>query len=155
MPPVAPNPWIPVVLTIIFGIAGFGVQGLLFAYFLGRMKAQQEAQKDLVETLKGFTASALSELNARMSKVDTSTAEASSERAGVSARLKNIETMVDGLPRFREEFAGFSASTKAHQERVEADVKRACDGVESLQRQVANLAFHGPGKLVQLPETKV
>lgn len=155
MPDISPNPWIPVVLTIVFGIAGFGVQGLLFAYFLGRMKAQQEAQKDLVDTLKDFTSKALDGLNQRMSKVDTFTAEASSERAGVSARLKNVESKVEGLPLFREEFVAFSAHTKAHQERIEADLKRTSDGVESLQRQVANLAFHGPGQLVKLPETKL
>lgn len=150
-----PSPWIPVLLSLGFGLSGFVIQALLFAYFLGRMKAQQESQKDLVETLKSFTSQALDGLNARMSKVDTFTATASTERAGLSARLKGVEDKTEGLPAFREEFAGFSARTIAHQERLESDVRRVSDGVTSLQRQVGNLAIHGPGQLVKLPEAKL
>lgn len=150
-----PSPWIPVFLSLGFGLSGFVIQGLLFAYFLGRMKAQQEAQKDLVDTLKSFTSQALDGLNARMSKVDTFTSTASTERAGLSARLQNVEDKTAGLPAFREDFAGFSARTIAHQERLESDVSRVSDGVNSLQRQVANLATVGPGKLLKMPEQKL
>ena len=43
---------------------------------------------------------------------------------------------------------------RAHQERVESDISRLNNGVEGMQRQIGQLAIHGPGQLVELPATK-
>ena len=37
------HPWVPVIVTIGLGLAGLGVQGLLLAFFLGRMKAHHRS----------------------------------------------------------------------------------------------------------------
>lgn len=144
------HPWVPVLVTISLGLAGLGAQGLLVAFFLGRMKAHQEGQAALVGAFQNFTEKAISQLSARMEKVDAFTAESHASAATLAARLAGVEQSTDGLPRFREEFASFSAATKAHQGRVEHEMSRLGTGVDSLQRQVASLAIHGPGKLVEL-----
>lgn len=148
------HPWVPVLVTIALGALGLGVQGLLLAFFLGRMKAHQESQATLVSTFQRFTERAIEALTSRMEKVDAFTAESHASAATLSARLGSVEQSTDGLPRFREEFAAFSASTKAHQVRVEHDLERMSAGVDSLQRQVAHLAIHGPGQLVEMASKK-
>ena len=72
-------------------------------------------------------------------------------RVACRARLMGLERATDGLPKFREDFAGFAATSRAHQERTEAELARMSRGMEGLQRQIAELAIHGPGQLVELP----
>jgi chromosome segregation ATPase len=141
-------------VTIGLGIAGLGVQGLLLAFFLGRMKAHQEGQTALVAAFQNFTEKAISQLATRMEKVDAFTAESQADRATLTARVKGIEQNTDGLPLLREQFARHVARSEAHQERLEADLARANTGIESLQRQVAQLAIHGPGRLVEMASPK-
>ncbi len=148
------HPWVPVLVTISLGALGLGVQGLLLAFFLGRMKAHQEGQTVLVQTFQRFTEQAIVALTDRMAKVDSFTAESHASSATFAARLAAIEQATDGLPRFREEFAAFSATTKAHHERVEHDLGRLGSACDSLQRQVAQLAINGPGKLVEMASQK-
>jgi len=146
----AVHPWVPVIVTIGLGLAGLGVQGLLLAFFLGRMKAHQEGQAQLINAFQTFTERAIDSLTERMRRADDLTADANADRASLNARLKSLEQSTDGLPRFREEFAAFEAGTRGHQERVESDLSRLNSGMDSLQRQVAQLAIHGPGRLVEL-----
>ena len=144
------HPWIPVVVTIVLGGLGLTVQGLLLAFFLGRMKAHQEGQAQLINAFQTFTERAIDSLTERMRRADDLTADANADRASLNARLKSLEQSTDGLPRFREEFAAFEAGTRGHQERVESDLARLNSGIDSLQRQVAQLAIHGPGRLVEI-----
>lgn len=146
-------PWLPVVVTIILGCVGLAIQASVLAYFLGRMKQHQESQATLVETLQKFTSQAIDALTGRLGAVDSFTAESKADRSALAARLTALERNTDGLQKLKEDFAGFAAGSKAHQERVEADVARLNSGVEGVQRQIASLAIHGPGQLVELPAT--
>lgn len=146
--------WVPVVVTLVLGACGLGIQGLLLAYFLGRMKEHQQGQAALVSAFQKFTDQAISALTARMGAVDSFTAESRADRAKLSARLTSIENLTDGLPRLREDFAGHRAESTAHMKRMEDDMARVNRSLEGLQRQVANLAVHGPGQLVSLSADK-
>ena len=148
------HPWVPVIVTIGLGLAGLGVQGLLLAFFLGRMKAHQEGQAQLINAFQTFTERAIDSLTERMRRADDLTADANADWAGLNARLKSLEQATDGLPRFREEFAAFEATSRGHHDRVESDLDRLNSGMDSLQRQVAQLAIHGPGRLVELSSQK-
>lgn len=148
------HPWVPVLVTISLGLTGLGIQGLLLAFFLGRMKAHQEGQSALVAAFQSFTEKAITQLGTRMEKVDAFTAESQADRATLTARVRGIEQNTEGLPMLREQFARHAAKAEAHQERMESDLVRANSGIESLQRQVAQLAIHGPGKLVEMTSPK-
>lgn len=140
--------WVPV-------IVGLVLQALMLAYFLGRMKAQQEGQRELVETFKKFAGDAIDRLTARADAADLATTEAIRERASLSSRMRSVEQSTDGLPKFREEFAGFSGSTTQRLSHIESEMKRLAIASEGIQRQVANLALHGPGQVVRMPDAKL
>lgn len=144
------HPWVPVIITVALGVCGLGVQGLLLAYFLGRMKENQLGQEKLVKAFQDFTGATLSGLMERLEKFDQLSSDSQTDRANINARLTGLERSTDGLPRFREEFAGFAATSRAHQERTESELARTSRSLEGLQRQVAELAIHGPGQLVEL-----
>lgn len=146
-------PWLPVVVTIILGCIGLAIQAAVLAYFLGRMKQHQESQATLVATLQNFTAKAIDALANRLGAVDSFTAESKADRSALSARLTALERNTDGLQKLKEDFAGFMGGARAHQERVESDISRLNNGVEGMQRQIGQLAIHGPGQLVELPGT--
>lgn len=145
------QPWIPVVVTIVLGVVGLAIQGLLLAYFLGRMKEHQAGQAALVQTFQRFTEGALDALTARMSAMDKFANESTAHRAELSARLGGLEQATEGMPRFREDFAEHRAEARAHMKRMEGDMERVNMALEGLQRQVGSLATHGPGKLIELP----
>lgn len=145
------QPWIPVVVTIVLGSLGLAVQGLLLAYFLGKMKEHQVGQAALVAAFQKFTDQAIGALTTRMGAVDTFTAESKADRSALSARLGSIAERTEGLPALREDFAEHRAESRAHMKRMEADMGRVNMALEGLQRQVGNLAVHGPGQLVTLP----
>lgn len=145
------HPWVPVIITVALGVSGLGIQGLLLAYFLGRMKENQLGQEKLVTAFQAFTAQTLAGLMERLQKFDSLAADSQTDRANINARLTGLERSTDGLPKFREDFAGFAATSRAHQERTEAELARMSRGMEGLQRQIAELAIHGPGQLVELP----
>lgn len=146
-------PWLPVVVTIVLGCIGLAIQAAVLAYFLGRMKQHQESQATLVATLQNFTAKAIDALTNRLGAVDSFTAESKADRSALSARLTALERNTDGLQKLKEDFAGFMGGARAHQERVESDISRLNNGVEGMQRQIGQLAIHGPGQLVELPGT--
>ena len=146
-------PWLPVVVTIILGCIGLAIQAAVLAYFLGRMKQHQESQATLVATLQNFTVKAIDALTNRLGAVDSFTAESKADRSALSARLTALERNTDGLQKLKEDFAGFMGGARAHQERVESDISRLNNGVEGMQRQIGQLAIHGPGQLVELPGT--
>lgn len=146
-------PWLPVVVTILLGCIGLAIQAAVLAYFLGRMKQHQESQATLVATLQNFTAKAIDALTNRLGAVDSFTAESKADRSALSARLTALERNTDGLQKLKEDFAGFMGGARAHQERVESDISRLNNGIEGMQRQIGQLAIHGPGQLVELPGT--
>lgn len=147
------SPWIPVVVTIVLGVLGLAVQSVLLAFFLGRMKEHQSSQNTLVATFQKFTESALTALTARMGAVDAFTVESRTDRASLQARMVSLERLVDGLPRFREEFASHRATSESHQSRVEAELARILQAQEGQQRQLANLALRAPGEVISLAAT--
>lgn len=148
------QPWVPVIVTLILGVIGLGIQGLLLAYFVGRMKESQIGQAALVAAFQQFTDQAITSLTTRMGAVDAFTSEARSDRASLATRLGGVERLVDGLPKFREEFAAFRATSEGHQSRVEDELGRILRAQEGQQRQLANLALRAPGDVVSLPATK-
>lgn len=145
------HPWIPVAVTICLGILGLGIQGLLLAYFLGRMKEHQAGQAALVATFQRFTEGALEALTARMGSMDRFASDSSAGRAEMSARLSGLEQATDGMPKFREDFAEHRAEARAHMSQMRSDMQRVNMSLEGLQRQVGSLATHGPGRLIELP----
>lgn len=147
-------PWLPVLVTIVLGCVGLAIQASVLAYFLGRMKQHQESQATLVQTLQHFTSQAIDALTGRLGAVDSFTAESKADRAALAARLVGLERNTDGLQKLKEDFAGFAAGSRAHQERMESDVSRLNMGMEGMQRQLGNLAIHGPGQLVEMPGSK-
>lgn len=148
------HPWTPVIVTLVLGLVGLGIQGLLLAYFVGRMKENQLGQAQLVETFQAFTTKTIDALLTRMAAVDGMLSAAGADRAGIHQRLQGIERDTNGLQDDRQAFAAFRATTEAHQERTEAELSRILMALEGQQRQLANLALRAPGEVVSLPATK-
>lgn len=148
------HPWIPVIVTIVLGLIGLGLQGLALAYFIGRMKENQAGQAALVEAFKAFTTKTLDALLLRMGAVDQVLSAAGADRAAIHQRLQGIERDTNGLQEDRQQFAAFRATSEAHQERTESELNRILQALEGQQRQLANLALRAPGDVVSLPATK-
>jgi hypothetical protein len=146
-------PWIPVLVTIVLGVTGLGLQALALAYFIGRMKENQAGQAALVEAFKAFTTKTLDALLLRMGAVDSVLSAAGADRAAIHQRLQGIERDTNGLQEDRQRFAAFEATTTAHQERTEAELGRILQALEGQQRQLANLALRAPGDVITLPAT--
>lgn len=144
------HPWVPVIITVVLGVAGLTVQGLLLAYFLGRMKENQLGQEKLVKAFQDFTGATIAGLVERLEKFDEIASDSSTDRAKLNEKMSGVERSTEGLPRFREEFAGFIAKSAAHQDRTESELERMGRSLEGLQRQISELAIHGPGQLVEL-----
>lgn len=143
--------WLIQIATM--GIA-LAAQIAAIAFFLGKMKAYQESNAALVNQIQKFADERLRNLTTRVDSVDSFTREAAKSFTGFDARMSELTTNTRDLPTFRERFVAFEARTLAHQERQEADSARTHASIESLQRQVASLAVHGGGHLVELPATK-
>lgn len=148
------QPWIPVIVTLVLGLFGLGIQGLLLAYFVGRMKENQSGQAQQVEAFKAFTTKTLDALLLRMGAVDSVLSAAGADRAAIHQRLQGIERDTNGLQEDRQRFAAFEATTTAHQTRTEDELHRILQALEGQQRQLANLALRSPGDVVSLPATK-
>lgn len=142
-----------VIQAISMGVA-LSVQVAAIAFFLGKMKAYQESNAALVNQIQSFADERLRNLATRVDSVDAFTREAAKSFTGFDARLSELSTNTRDLPAFRERFAAFEAKTMAHQERQESEGQRVHASIESLQRQVAALAVHGGGHLVELPPVK-
>lgn len=144
------SPWIPTVVTVALGLIGLSIQGMLFAYFVGRMKEAQVGQANLVKTFQEFTEKTIDALLTRMSDLDAMAAESRGDRSALNARLTAVERNTDGLQSLRESFAGHKASFDAHRERTEsglAQVQRQLDGIH---RQLANIATGKLGEVIEL-----
>lgn len=148
------HPWTPVIVTIVLGVFGLAVQGFLLAYFIGRMKENQMGQAALVAAFQDFTKTAIEGLMERMKTVDELGSASTADRAALNARLMTIEKTTEGLPRLREDFAGHRAKSEAHHNRVESELQRVNMSLEGVQRQLGNLAVHGPGKVVEMGSAK-
>lgn len=142
-----------VIQAVSMGVA-LSVQVAAIAFFLGKMKAYQESNAALVDQIQKFADERLRGLTARVDSVDIFTREAAKSFTGVEARMSELSTNTRDLPAFRERFAAFEAKTLAHQDRQEGESQRIHSSIESLQRQVASLAVHGGGHLVELPAVK-
>lgn len=138
----SPNPWLPVVISIVSVVIALGVQVAAFAYFTGKMKGANDALAAMVARLL-----------ARVDMVEASRIEAAQEKGDLGARLEHVEKSTGkiaeigtALTRLDERFQGFEkrSDERAASERIHLD---------SLSRQIANLATHGGGELIELPAT--
>lgn len=137
------SPWLPVIISLGgFGLA-LAIQLAAFAYFTGKTKGSNDALAAMVTRLM-----------ARVDNVENARLDHATDRGDLGARLEHVErhaAKIDGLAsdltRLAERFAGFEkrADDRAASERLH---------LESLSRQIANLAAHGPGELVELPATR-
>lgn len=135
-------------------LLALSVQVAAIAFFLGKMKAYQESNAALVTQIQNFADERLKGVSARVDAVDAFTREAAKTFSGFDARLSELSTNTRGLPAFRERFVAFEATSTSHMGRQDADSVRIHSSIESLQRQVASLAIHGGGQLVELPAVK-
>ena len=148
------SPWTPVIVTVVLGISGLGIQALLLAYFIGKMKEQQNGQKELVAVFQEFTREAIGALTDRMRDLDKMAMSAGSDRASITARLTAVERNTDGLQSLRESFArheGAFESFKGNVESHNAKVDRELTGIHA---QLANLATGRAGEVRRLGSNK-
>lgn len=142
--------WVPVIITVALGLAGLGVQALLLAYFLGRMKAQQEGAEALIATFRDFTRQAIAQLTERLDAVDEFATKSREHRAQLDARLGGVERNTEGLQGVRESMAALTATFTAHRERNESDMAHVNRSLEGVQRQLGNMMTGGAGKVLEL-----
>lgn len=144
------SPWIPLIVTIIIAIVGLAGQGVLVAFFLGKMRERQVGQELLVDSFQKFTEQTVAALMTRLGQFDSMQTESVKDRAALNARLTNLETNTAGLGHLREEFITYRATQTEHGKRLESDLARVGQGVESLQRQMANLVSGRAGQVTTI-----
>lgn len=144
------SPWVPVFVTVALGLTGLGIQALLLAYFIGKMKEQQTGQRELVGVFQKFTDKAIGALTDRMGALDKMNAESGSDRATLGARLTAVERNTDGLQSLRETFAGHSAAFQAFKERSEGHQGKVDRELAGIHRALGNIAMGRASEVVQL-----
>lgn len=129
-------------------LAFLGQAGLVF-FFLGKMKggqdgaaalfaAYQKHQDEMLAAYKESTASAIGELKAAIKGLDLGNDKAGEDRS-----------------KLREELAAFKATTIAEGRFTRETVDRLGSSVESLQRQMANVAAGTRAKVTEIAGPKV
>lgn len=144
------SPWVPVIVTVILGLAGLGIQALLLAYFIGKMKQQQTGQEALVKVFQDFTEKAISALTERLANLDKFATSSQADRAALNARLQAVERNTDGLQNLRETFSGHAAAFLAFKENAEAHQGKVDRELNGIHRQLANIAMGRVGEVVSL-----
>lgn len=150
------HPWIPVLVSIFVALFGIGGNLAVVAFFLGKLRAEQTGNAALVAAFQSFTKDTIAALVARMHTFDEFASESSHDRATLAGRLLAVEKNTEGLPKHREDFIEHRTECRAAEKRTEAELSRMSNAVESVQRQIANLAMRGaPSDVVELPKAKV
>ena len=167
------SPWVPVIISGLLGIIGLGAQAVLVAFFLGKLRSQQDGQRDLFnaytasqktlsETQAAATAAllaafteqfrmAIQGFQTRLGDFETwndkhrvNAAEIDVRLGAVERNTENSRQGAENLIRLQTMFDAFVATWTKADERTQRDL-------QSLQRQMANVAAHGGGVLVELP----
>lgn len=144
------TPWLPVIVTVALGVIGLAIQGALLAYFIGRMKEHQAGQEKLVGVFQSFTEAAITGLTSRLGVLDEIAAESKADRATLNAKMTQVERNTEGLGGLREALAAYRATFEATRDRQKDDLDRLNRGVESVQRQLAQIASRGGGGIVPM-----
>lgn len=169
------SPWVPVIISGLLGIVGLGAQAVLVAFFLGKLRSQQDGQRDLFNAytasqktlsetqtaatgalLAAFTSQfqmAIQGFQTRLADFETwndkhrvSAAEIDVRLGAVERNTEQSRAGAENLIRLQTMFDAFVGTWSKADERTQRDL-------QSLQRQMANVAAHGGGVLVELPPT--
>lgn len=167
------SPWVPVIISALLGIVGLGAQAVLVAFFLGKLRSQQDGQRDLfnayqqsqktlTETqtaatgalLQAFTqqfTAAIAGFQTRLGDFESwndkhrvNAAEIDVRLGAVERNTENSRQGAENLIRLQTRFDSFVEAWGKADERTQRDLT-------SLQRQMANVATNGGGQLVELP----
>lgn len=133
------SPWIPVLVTVFLGLCGLGLQGIIFAFFMGKMKVSQEITEKLVDGLVQ-----------RMNTTADEERGRAREDGALGARLDQVQQQTAGIEHLREtvtrldeRFAGFSGRVDEGHEALRRDLT-------GLQRQLGALVSGSAGAVVEI-----
>jgi len=154
------SPWIPVIVTVTIFLVGLAAQGMMFAFFMGKMKTQVDslktqserdaaAQDKLMELHRTTLQTIIDSLLRRMEDSDQFFTRARGEYEALKAKVEHIDRNTAGLQDLREELARLGARFDAHHEGQNQDMAAIKRDITSIQRQLATLAVSGPGKVVE------
>lgn len=167
------SPWVPVIISGLLGAVGLGAQAVLVAFFLGKLRSQQDGQRDLFnaytasqKTLADAQAAATAALlgaftqqftdairgfQVRLGDFETwndkhrvNAAEIDVRLGAVERNTENSRQGAENLIRLQTRFDGFVEQWTKADERTQRDL-------QSLQRQMANVASGAGDRVVELP----
>jgi hypothetical protein len=167
------SPWVPVIISALLGITGLGAQAVLVAFFLGKLRSQQDGQRDLFnaytasqKTLSETQSAATAQLLAAFTEQFKLAIQGFQNRLGdfeswndkhrvnaaeIDVRLGAVERntesgrqQAENLIRLQTMFDAFVATWTKADERTQRDL-------QSLQRQMANVATGAGDRIVELP----
>jgi hypothetical protein len=170
------SPWVPVIISGLLGTVGLGAQAVLVAFFLGKLRSQQDGQRDLFnayqqsqKTLSETQAAATGALLAafteqfrmaiqgfqtRLGDFETwndkhrvNAAEIDVRLGAVERNTENSRQAAENLIRLQTQFEAFVATWSKADERTQRDLT-------SLQRQMANVATGAGDRVVELPAAR-
>lgn len=127
------TPWLPIVAMVI----GLATQGVMIAYFVGRMREGTNSTRELVNGLI-----------LRLDRADLAALERAREDGGLAARLDHLERNTAGLNSIPAEIARLGERFHGHQLTQEKTGELLRTDMQSLQRQLQQLMLHGGGKVI-------
>ncbi len=133
------SPWVPVVVSVAALLVGLLLQGLGYAYFLGRMKAGHDSTAQLVASLIR-----------RMEKNDESALARAEEKGDLNARLVHVEDHTAGIGPLGTEFAKLSERFEGFAKRSEESSALIRTDMSSLQRQIQALMTGKGGAVIRI-----
>jgi hypothetical protein len=133
------SPWVPAIIAVVTLIIGLVLQGLGYAYFLGRMKEGHESTTRLVESLIR-----------RMEKNDDAALNRAEEKGDLNARLEHVENHVASIGELKTGIVRLVAQFEAHASRSEAGQQNIRTDMSALQRQIQNLMTGAGGSVIHI-----
>ncbi len=133
------SPWIPVVVSVAALVVGLALQGLGYAYFLGRMKEGHDSTSRLVESLIR-----------RMEKNDESALSRAEEKGDLNARLEHVEGNTAGIADLRMSLVKLNAQFEAHSGDARRNAELIRTDMSALQRQIQALMTGKGGAVIRI-----
>lgn len=134
-------------VVALMGIVGNAV---VVAFFLGKLRERQSGQEQLVAAFQGFMNQTINALLSRLNSFDALASDSVADRASLNARMAAVEHNTQGMQGLRDSVTKLDATFSSHANRAEADMKKVSMGVESLQRQMANIASGRAGTVTTI-----
>lgn len=136
---------LPIVVSLGIFLVTTALQGIGFAFFLGKMREQQNNHSTLMTAWETNQKAVMEALLARMAKGEDKDSESATDRAKLNLRVDNVEREVRAMARVRDDVIRLDTKFGEHARNTSEGMAQQKNILEGLQRGLANMMQRRPG----------